>query len=159
MQTDYSIFPEQAPKYAGFWERFGAAFLDGLILLPVIYGINYLLTGSIFTQTYSGTTEGGLTYTYSDFTSQGISAVIGWLYFALQESSVHQATLGKRGLGLKVTNLHGGKLSFGQATGRHFAKYLSCIILLIGYLMMVWDAKKQTLHDKIAGALVIRKGD
>jgi uncharacterized RDD family membrane protein YckC len=157
MQEDYSIFPEQQTTYAGFWERFGAAFLDGLILIPVVYGLNYLMTGSIVGETVSQTSEGGITFSTQYYVSQLISLIVGWLYFAIQESSVHQATLGKRGLGLKVTNLQGGKLSFGQATGRHFGKYLSAVILFIGYLMMVWDSKKQTLHDKMAGALVIRK--
>jgi uncharacterized RDD family membrane protein YckC len=33
---------------------------------------------------------------------------------------------------------------------------VSAIILLIGYLMMLWDDRKQTLHDKMAATLVLR---
>jgi len=65
-------------------------------------------------------------------------------------------TLGKRALGMRVTTLDGDRISFARATGRHFAKYLSTIILLIGYLMMVWDSRKQTLHDKMAETLVVK---
>ena len=80
---------------------------------------------------------------------------LSWLYSALLESGPKQATLGKRLLDLKVTNMEGERIRFGQATGRHFAKYLSAIILCIGFLMMLWDGKKQTLHDKLAGTLVL----
>ena len=75
---------------------------------------------------------------------------------ALQESGPNQATLGKKALGLKVTSLTGDRISFGQATGRFFGKYVSAIILFIGYLMMIWDDRKQTLHDKMAGTLVVK---
>jgi len=81
--------------------------------------------------------------------------VAQWLYYALQESGPRQATLGKRALDIKVTNEQGGRISFGQATGRHFGKYLSMLILFIGYLMMLWDDRSQTLHDKMAGTFVV----
>jgi uncharacterized RDD family membrane protein YckC len=81
---------------------------------------------------------------------------MGWLYSALQESGPAQATIGKKALGLKVATLSGDRISFGQATGRFFGKYVSAIILLIGYLMMLWDDRKQTLHDKMAATLVLR---
>jgi uncharacterized RDD family membrane protein YckC len=77
------------------------------------------------------------------------------LYFAILESSVWQATLGKRALGVVVTDLSGDRISFGRATGRHFAHYLSAIFL-IGFLVQPFTAKRQALHDKIAGTLVVR---
>lgn len=122
--------------YAAFWERFGAAFLDGIIL-----GIFQFIMG-FFIEDY--------------VTKSILNFIIGWLYYALQESGPMQATLGKRGLGVKVTNLNGGSITFGQATGRYFGKILSAIILLIGYFMMMWDDKRQTLHDKLAGTLVVK---
>ena len=80
-----------------------------------------------------------------------------WLYFALQESSVYQATLGKRALNIYVTDLYGRRLTFGQATGRHFSKIISGLILCIGYIMVAFTQRKQGLHDMIAGTLVMRK--
>jgi len=71
-------------------------------------------------------------------------------------SSSWQATLGKRALGLKVTGMNGQRITFINATGRYFASYISTIILLIGYLMMLWDDKNQTLHDKLAKTLVVK---
>ncbi|HEY4678350.1 MAG TPA: RDD family protein, partial [Candidatus Angelobacter sp.] len=78
------------------------------------------------------------------------------LYFALQESSAHQATVGKRAMNIYVTDLQGRRISFGQATGRHFSRVLSSI-LAIGYIMVAFTEKKQGLHDIIAGTLVKRR--
>jgi uncharacterized RDD family membrane protein YckC len=82
--------------------------------------------------------------------------VVGWSYEAGMESSVKQATLGKMAMGLKVTDEQGNRISFARATGRHFAKIISGMILLIGYIMAGFTARKQALHDMIAGTLVIR---
>ena len=84
----------------------------------------------------------------------GLGFVGGWLYEALLTSSSLQATLGKLLLGMRVTDLQGQRISFERATGRHFAKYLSTMILGIGYLMVAFNAKKQGLHDMLAGTLV-----
>ena len=79
-----------------------------------------------------------------------------WLYFALQESSVYQATLGKRALNIYVMDMYGHRVTFGQATGRYFGKILSGI-LCIGYIMVAFTERKQGLHDLLAGTLVMRK--
>ncbi len=79
-----------------------------------------------------------------------------WLYEALMESSSYQATLGKMIFGMKVTDLYGNRISFGRATGRHFAKWLSGMILCIGYIMVGFTERKQGLHDMLAGTLVRR---
>ena len=86
-----------------------------------------------------------------------ISIAAYWLYYALLESSPSRATLGKMALGIVVTDLQGGRISFGRATGRHFAKYLSSLILMIGYLMAGFTRQKQALHDILAGTLVVIK--
>jgi uncharacterized RDD family membrane protein YckC len=86
-----------------------------------------------------------------------VGVILGWLYFALMESSSRQGTLGKMALGIKVTDLSGNAISFGRATVRHFGKILSTIILLAGYLMVAFTAKKQGLHDMIAGCLVVKQ--
>jgi uncharacterized RDD family membrane protein YckC len=72
------------------------------------------------------------------------------------ESSSRQATVGKMTLGLKVTDLAGRRISFARASGRYFAKYVSSMTLLIGYIMAGFTERKQALHDIIAGTLVIR---
>jgi uncharacterized RDD family membrane protein YckC len=79
-----------------------------------------------------------------------------WLYEAFMESSSYQATLGKMIFGMKVTDLNGNRISFERATGRHFAKWLSAMILFIGYIMVGFTDRKQGLHDLLAGTLVRR---
>lgn len=139
----------QRIQYAGFWKRFVAAFLDGIILYIVGALIGFIF-GFVYT-TALQTTEG----------LQGISFIlgigVGWLYNTLMESSKKQATLGKQAMGIIVTDLKGNRISFGRATGRYFAEVISGAILFIGYIMAAFTEKKQALHDIIASTLVISK--
>ena len=80
-----------------------------------------------------------------------------WLYFAGLESSAAQTTLPGRLLGTRVTDLQGQRLTFGRATRRHFAMYLSAITpFYVGYLMAFWTTRRQTLHDYLARTLVVK---
>jgi len=88
-----------------------------------------------------------------------VVAILGWLYFALMESSKTQATLGKMALGLKVTDLEGNQISFARATGRYFGKIISGMIMYIGYILAGLTEKKQALHDIMASCLVVRKNE
>lgn len=84
--------------------------------------------------------------------------IVMWLYYALMESSAKQGTLGKKWCGLMVTNMDGNRIGFGRATGRFFGKYLSALLLYIGFLMCLWTEKKQCLHDIMAGTQVLKRG-
>jgi hypothetical protein len=72
------------------------------------------------------------------------------------ESSKRQATFGKIVFGLRVVDLDGDRISFGKASGRHFGKILSLITFFIGHFMAGWTRKKQALHDKMSGCLVVK---
>jgi uncharacterized RDD family membrane protein YckC len=87
---------------------------------------------------------------------QLVALVATWLYFALMESSPRGATVGKMVMGLRVVDEQGNRLSFLRATGRFFAKYISAIILMIGFLMAAFTDRKRALHDIIAGTLVVK---
>ena len=139
---DQTFVKSEPTNYAGFWIRFGAAFIDGLITGAAGVIILFATGGSFENQ---------------NPLNNLINIIIGWLYAAAMESSDRQATLGKIAVGIKVTDMNGERISFGKATGRHFAKIISAIILLIGYIMAAFDAKKQALHDKMAGTLVLNK--
>lgn len=152
--------------YAGFWLRFVAYIIDGVIcgfaflvlLVPL-----FLLTGAgtALSKITSGenisddvATFLGLGFLFGFF---GIIFLIGWLYFALSESSSWQATLGKKMLNLKVTDLSGQPISFGRASGRYFSKIITGLIpLMIGYILAGFTEKKQAIHDMIASCLVLR---
>ncbi|HYX01902.1 MAG TPA: RDD family protein [Reyranella sp.] len=132
--------------YGGFWIRLVAYIIDGIILgivgyvVALIFGIPLVPADP---QTY-------------DPTLNIVSFVIGWLYFAVMESSPRGATLGKMAMGLRVVTSDGQRLSFLNATGRYFAKIISAIILFIGFIMIGFTDKKRGLHDMIAGTLVIK---
>jgi uncharacterized RDD family membrane protein YckC len=121
-------------EYAGFWKRFVAYLIDA-ILLGIIGGI--------------------LTSQMDQEVASTITTILGWLYFAGMESSSRQATLGKSIMGIYVTGLDGQRISFLRATGRYFAKFISAIILLIGFIMAAFTERKQALHDMIASTLVL----
>ena len=89
-----------------------------------------------------------------DNTARLITSILTWFYYAGMESSSRQATIGKSIMGIYVTDLDGQRISFLRATGRYFAKILSALILMIGFIMAAFTARKQALHDMIAGTLV-----
>jgi uncharacterized RDD family membrane protein YckC len=92
------------------------------------------------------------------FAMLSVAIVGGWLYYAYCESSSWQGTLGKKALGLFVTDMEGRRVTFGRASGRFFAKIVSGLIpFAIGYIMAGFTAKKQALHDIIASCLVLRR--
>jgi len=83
-----------------------------------------------------------------------VAVTLQWLYDALLTSSTWQATVGKRVVKLKVTDMEGNRISFGRATGRFFAKILSGMMCNIGFIMAAFTERKQALHDMISGTLV-----
>jgi uncharacterized RDD family membrane protein YckC/Tfp pilus assembly major pilin PilA len=83
--------------------------------------------------------------------------IVPWLYFAFMESSSQQATLGKLAVGVMVTDLAGQRIGFGRATGRYWGKFVSALILYIGYIMAAFTARKQALHDVMADTLVVHR--
>ncbi len=144
--------PQEA--FAGFWIRFLAAIVDGIIiniiLLPValILGILVGVAGKTVGMPDLGI---DLVGTFAGF---GLGLLASWIYEATTTSSSWQATPAKRLLNIYVTDLDGKRISMARATGRHFAKYVSSITLLIGYIMAGFTQRKQALHDILAGTLV-----
>ena len=139
----------QAVVYSGFWRRVAASLIDSVILgvvgaiLGIVLGVAMVSGGTDDTEVV-------------ELTGNVVGIFLGWLYYALMESSSKQATIGKMVMGIKVTDLEGNQISFARASGRHFGKIISSLILAIGYLMMLWTEKKQTLHDMMAGCLVVK---
>lgn len=153
--------PAPTVKYAGFWLRFVAFIIDAIVLGFIGFAITIPFMASIPLGTFM---HGGPPRPEDWAPLVGMFGrlalarfVINWLYYALLESSAWQATLGKKALGLEVTDLQGRRISFGRASGRFFAKILSTIILFIGFFMIGFTSRKQGLHDIIAGTLVLRK--
>ena len=124
--------------YAGFWRRFAAVLIDALI----IYIPSAMFSGLAFDIMFSF----------------GIGLVLNFLYYPFFESSQMQATPGKALLGMVVGYENAGeRITFRTAVVRFFGRYLSGLVLCIGYLMQAFTTKRQTLHDMIAEVVVIRK--
>ena len=126
-------------NYAGFWIRLMALFIDFALLMVVM--------GAIVTFFFGGLEAGSEAFS---------SPLIPLLYYVWMEGSSKQATLGKMAMGLRVTDTSGLRISYPRALGRYFAKIISVIPLFIGFFMVAFTAKKQGLHDMIAGTLVVK---
>jgi len=133
--------------YAGFWVRFGAVIIDSIIVY-IIAAVAGAVAGLVFAAL------GG-----PNWVSGGamIAGIVGaFLYFTLLESSERGATLGKRAFRLRVVTVEGSeRISFARAVGRYFARFISMIVLYIGYLMQPFTQRKQALHDMICGTAVV----
>jgi uncharacterized RDD family membrane protein YckC len=124
---------------AGFWRRFAAAFIDG-IFLGVASGI---------LRTILGTGPGS-----------GLGFVVSIVYFTAFIGAERGQTLGQMALGIRVIGLDtGGSIGYGRALVRWLVSIVSAIVLLLGYLWMLWDREKQCWHDKAANDVVVPVGD
>jgi len=130
-------------EYGGFWIRVVAYIIDGVILALVTVPLAFLLGDSPFDPEAST----GI--------SDVLNLVVGIAYFVGFEGSAKQATPGKMVFGLIVTDEQGGRISHMRALGRYFAKILSAIILMIGFIMVAFTEKKQGLHDLLASTFVV----
>lgn len=147
--------------YGGFWRRFWAFLLDSIIasippavicLVPLIWQIKKMM--NLPEDQTAATPIRIIIVLYLLWCVLGL--VFTWLYFALLESGKHQATWGKRLLGLKVVGAQGQRISFARATGRYFAKLLSYAIFYIGFIMVPFTNRKRGLHDMIADTYVVK---
>lgn len=153
--------------YAGFWLRFVAAIIDRIIL-GIPFGIIFFLViasavPSILALSHRENPDPLpiiMTFFPRIIFLIALGLVGSWLYWALMETSEWQATLGKKALGLYVTDLDGRRLTFGRASGRFFAGRgigsLVGLYYLVDCILAGFTEKKQALHDIIAGCLVKR---
>lgn len=140
-------------QYGGFWRRVAAYFIDA-ILLAIAFGLMGALLGIGTTTSQFGNMTASYSYNADDAKSAIIDLLVGIIYFAGMEGSSMQATLGKKALNMVVTDLNGNRISYLRAVGRYLAKFLSAAILCIGFIMVGLTARKQGLHDMLAGTLV-----
>jgi uncharacterized RDD family membrane protein YckC len=157
-----------ASVYAGLGRRIVAFIVDFILILLFdavavavlglfrglqnlyFFAVQHAPVESITTEGTSAALFGSIIASYGV-----ILIVIPWLYYAGFESSKSQATPGKLLMRIVVTDLDGNKASFARVTLRHFAKIISTLIIFLGFLMIGLTRKRQGLHDKIAGCLVL----
>ena len=189
MYTESSVFTEfnateKKVEYAGFWLRFVAALLDGIILcvpaaiIQIIFGIGFF--SRFFKHAQNTAFLDSASYVKIYLITTMIQVMIQFFYYTFMESSHRQATIGKIALGIKVTDLRYERISYGRAAGRFFLKniyftlptlllttvdpgtmpYIQVPLFLIGfvaYCIAGWTTNKQALHDMFAGTYVIKK--
>jgi len=137
-------------RYAGFWIRFVAVLIDGLITGFASAAVQAILIPAVaLGQPSAGRATAYLGIAYL------ASITIACAYESLFVYKCG-ATPGKMIFGLRVVRPDGGPISLGRAIGRYFAKMLSAIILGIGYIMAAFDNEKRGLHDILADTRVIK---
>jgi uncharacterized RDD family membrane protein YckC len=120
---------------AGFWRRFAAAFIDGLVV-GIASGILRAILG-----TGAGT---------------GVGLLVSAAYFTAFIGAERGQTLGQMALGIRVLGLdNGATIGYGRAFLRWLVSIVSALVLLLGYLWMLWDSEKQCWHDKAANDVVV----
>jgi len=170
-------------QYAGFWKRFAAAFIDGLIVgaVQMVLFIVLLAAGAISMSSLQPDASAE-EYSHAMLVVYIVSAALlpaEILFFSIMESSSRQATPGKMVLGIKVTDIDEKRVSLGRAIGRNLIVVIALamvifavasdpmtmsplislvsILLLVPYIVIAFTAKKQGLHDIIAKCLVVVK--
>ncbi|MCR6701613.1 MAG: RDD family protein [Dokdonella sp.] len=150
--SESGMLPAGLTIHGGFWRRTAAYLMDGFIIGVV----NWVITMILMVAMVGSLAAGSVNAAFGTIVLQAlIGIVLSWLYFALQESSAAQATLGKRAMGLKVTDDYARRIGFGRATGRFFGKILSSVIFNIGFMLAGWTGRRQALHDMICGTVVV----
>jgi uncharacterized RDD family membrane protein YckC len=134
-------------EYAGFWIRTGASLIDTLLMMIIIF--------PLLTAIYGKQYWGGNTFFFGfwdlllNYILPGVVVIIFWIY--------KSATPGKMALRLKIVDSRTGQAaSTGQLIGRYFGYYISTIPLLLGFVWVGIDKRKQGFHDKLSGTVVIR---
>ena len=124
---------------AGFWARFAAAFLDGIILGAPLNIIVFAVPDAAAA-------------------IQLLGLLVGVGYYAMLEGGPTGQTIGKKALGIRVVDQDTWQpgIGTGRGMGRYFARWLSAIALGLGYFWMLWDKDKQTWHDKLARTRVVK---
>ncbi len=150
MEVAYQAIPTPERMPAGFWIRFVAALIDGLIYGFVWFIISMPLSAAMLAS--------GQVPHASDMPLSPLNVISTTISFAIEAaflSSAWQATPGKRILGIYVIREDGGRLTFANAFGRCLAKLLSYVILFVGYIMAAFTREKVALHDLLASTRVI----
>ncbi len=141
----------KAPVYVGFWRRVGASLIDTLAVLAVILPVLVAVYGT----NYFSMAQGGLAGPV-DFLVQVVFPAVAVILFW----KFRGATPGKMLVSARVVDAKTlGPLSNGQAIGRYFAYFVSMLPLMLGFIWVAIDKRKQGFHDKLAGTLVIETED
>ena len=147
-------------RYAGFWIRLLALFLDGLIMGAVIWPFMIVITVSSGVGKMPTNRQPDPAVVVRMFGWFGVMYLLVFLLQAIYQGwflSKRGGTPGKLILGLRVIRPYGGPITFWRGVARFFAFLLSQLIFYIGFIMAAFDEEKRALHDRICDTRVIYK--
>jgi uncharacterized RDD family membrane protein YckC len=140
--------------YGGFWRRFVARIVDGIIQ-AVIGMVIGAIVGFIFGASGALRSGNSGAFLLMQAIIQILALAMGIFYevFFIRK---YDATPGKMAMGMKILRADGAKLSVGRVIGRYFATIISALPLAIGYIVAAFDDEKRTFHDRICDTRVIK---
>jgi uncharacterized RDD family membrane protein YckC len=141
-------------NYAGFWTRFAAVFLDGILLgvFNMLLNFGFFGVASAFGPQLGGRAPAGPPAAF--FLVFFLEMAVALSYETVLIGK-YGATLGKMACKIKVVTPDGGRVSYPRSLGRYFAKLISYMICLIGYIMAGFDDQKRALHDRMCNTRVV----
>ncbi|MCX6938480.1 MAG: RDD family protein [Verrucomicrobia bacterium] len=144
----------ESPEYAGFWVRFSAKIIDGIVL----YSIGLLVERAVATLFFDGLLPAPPDWpgVWRLLLIAGPINMLIAITYAVYFIRRHEATPGKRILGLRVVRADGGRLGVGRIIGRYFSETVSTVVFFAGYVMAAFDEEKRTLHDYMCDTRVVR---
>jgi uncharacterized RDD family membrane protein YckC len=152
-------------RYGGFWIRFGARFVDGLVL-----GVPLVIVALMFIPALVRAGNQARAGTPVNPAFLGLGFIGFMLVFFLLAAcyevlmlKYRSATLGKSACGLKVIRSDGGELSWGVCVGRFFMwnvvtsgiPYVNTVLMIVSSIMLGVDDEKRALHDRVCDTRVI----
>lgn len=140
-------------QYAAPIKRFAAQVIDSIVLTAAFVPVNLIISAITIAAMQGKDPE--QIQIVANLLYFAIALPAGWLYYALMESSPKSATVGKMALGLMVLDTDGYPITFGQASGRYFGKFLSALPCYAGFIAAFFNEKKQTWHDSMANTVVV----
>ncbi|CAN5828712.1 hypothetical protein BH11VER1_BH11VER1_04240 [soil metagenome] len=148
-------------NYAGFWIRFAAKLIDGLLLTVINSVLSFLLFGTLFVtmdpQKIQQDPEAMMAVMGAYFAFIAVAIGLQVVYNAVMVWK-WGGTVGKLAVGIRVVREDGSPVTLGRAIGRAFADFLNGFACHLTYLMVAFDEpEKRALHDHICGTRVVNK--
>jgi uncharacterized RDD family membrane protein YckC len=155
-ENKQEIILEEKKEYkepAGFWVRFGASLLDGIIIsIPITILISLILTGSFFPDAQSPEI-----YTTQDTISQILISIYGIILPIIWAGF----TVGKKLMNIQIRRIDGGKITFWTMFKRNILASLIYLVTLgiagiVSLFMVALREDKRSIHDFVAGTEVVK---
>jgi uncharacterized RDD family membrane protein YckC len=134
-------------EYVGFWARVGATIIDTVLVVAICFPLVTWIYGKEYCRS-TALVQGPADFLIN-WVLPAVAVLLFWIY--------RQATPGKMAIGARIVDARtGARPGNGQLVGRYFAYYVSILPLMIGFVWVAFDPRKQGWHDKLANTVVVR---